>query len=122
VAEAVLWRFGVLPREDQANSRFLQALDLPMQETQTPVDRFMFDSFGGRVPASYGEPFDEVRSQLATFTPRKDRGHPYWQGDTPCSLLIDEVEAIWAPIAEADDWSVFEAKVAQIRQMGEALA
>jgi uncharacterized protein YdiU (UPF0061 family) len=122
VAEAVLWRFGVLPRDDQANSRFLQALDVPMRETQTPVDRFMFDSFGGAIPLVYGEAFDEVRAQLVGFTPRKTRDHPYWHGTTPCSMLIDEVEAIWAPIAEADDWSVFEAKVAQIRQMGEALA
>jgi uncharacterized protein YdiU (UPF0061 family) len=122
VADAVLWRFGVLPRDDQANSRFLQALDVPMRETQTPVDRFMFDSFGGAIPLVYGEAFDDVRAQLASFTPRKTRDHPYWHGTAPCSMLIDEVEAIWAPIAEADDWSVFEAKVAQIRQMGEALA
>ena len=34
--------------------------------------------------------------------------------------LVDDVEAIWAPIAERDDWSAFEAKIAAIRQMGEA--
>ena len=37
-------------------------------------------------------------------------------------MLIDEVEAIWAPIAERDDWSRLNAKVAAIRRMGEALA
>jgi hypothetical protein len=36
-------------------------------------------------------------------------------------MLIEEVEAIWAAIAEADDWAPFEAKVAAIRQMGDAL-
>jgi hypothetical protein len=36
-------------------------------------------------------------------------------------LLIDEVEEIWAAIAERDDWSLFKAKVAAIRRMGEAL-
>jgi uncharacterized protein YdiU (UPF0061 family) len=122
VAQAILWRFGVLPRDDQSNARFLQTLDKAMRETQTPVDRFLFDSFGGAVPAIYGEAFDGVRSQLAAFTPRGNRDHPYWRGINPCSMLIEEVEAIWAPIAEADDWSVFEAKVAQIRAMGEALA
>jgi hypothetical protein len=40
----------------------------------------------------------------------------------PCSLLIDEVESIWAPIADADDWSGLTAKVAAIRAMGDALA
>ena len=29
-------------------------------------------------------------------------------------MLIDEVEAIWAPIAEHDDWSAFDAKLARI--------
>jgi hypothetical protein len=35
-------------------------------------------------------------------------------------MLIDEVEAIWAPIAAADDWGPLNAKVAAIRRMGEA--
>jgi hypothetical protein len=122
VAEAILWRFGVLPRDDQSNGRFLQTLNGTMRETQMPVDRLLFDSFGGAIPAIYGEAFADVRGQLAQFTPRKGRDHPYWQGIDPCSMLIDEVEGVWAPIAEADDWSLFEAKVAQIRQMGEALA
>ncbi len=37
-------------------------------------------------------------------------------------MLIDEVEAIWASIAQSDDWAPLEAKVAAIRRMGEALA
>jgi len=37
-------------------------------------------------------------------------------------MLIDEVEAIWAAIAQRDDWSPLETKVAAIRRMGEALA
>ena len=36
-------------------------------------------------------------------------------------IAIDEVESIWAPIAEADDWSRFDAKIAAVREMGEAL-
>ena len=35
-------------------------------------------------------------------------------------MLIDEVEAIWAPIAEADDWSAFVAKLDAIALMAEA--
>jgi hypothetical protein len=36
-------------------------------------------------------------------------------------MLIEEVEAIWSPIAADDDWSLFEAKIEQIGQMREAL-
>jgi hypothetical protein len=36
-------------------------------------------------------------------------------------MLIDEVEGLWDPIAGSDDWSAFEAKIAAVREMGEAL-
>jgi hypothetical protein len=36
-------------------------------------------------------------------------------------MHIDEVEAIWARIDEADDWSAFEAKIAPVRRMGDAM-
>jgi hypothetical protein len=35
-------------------------------------------------------------------------------------MLVAEVEALWAPIAERDDWAPVEAKLAAIRRMGEA--
>ena len=35
-------------------------------------------------------------------------------------MLIEEVEDIWKPIAEADDWSVFDGKLDHIRMMGQA--
>ena len=34
----------------------------------------------------------------------------------PCTLLIDEIEAIWEAIAARDDWSLFEAKFDDIGQ------
>ena len=35
-------------------------------------------------------------------------------------MLIDDVEALWAPIAESDDWSLFAQKIAQIRDLADA--
>ena len=35
-------------------------------------------------------------------------------------MTIDEVEAIWAPIAANDDWSLLKAKLADIHQMRQA--
>lgn len=58
----------------------------------------------------------------AGYAPARDRSHPYWQGDAPQSMLIDEVEGIWAAIAERDDWEPLYAKVEAVRAMGEALA
>jgi len=36
------------------------------------------------------------------------------------TMLIDEVEALWAPIAERDDWSLFETKLRDIAALREA--
>jgi hypothetical protein len=36
-------------------------------------------------------------------------------------MHIEEVEAIWAAIADRDDWAPFQAKIAAIRRMGEAM-
>ena len=35
-------------------------------------------------------------------------------------MLIEEVEALWEPIAERDDWSAFEQKLAEIESMAQA--
>ena len=45
---------------------------------------------------------------------------PYFAGPSPRTLLYDEIEALWAPIAERDDWSLFEAKLADIERVREA--
>ena len=37
-------------------------------------------------------------------------------------MHIEEVESIWSAIAEQDDWQPFEAKIAAVRRMGEAMA
>jgi len=52
----------------------------------------------------------------------RQREHPYWSDDAPCSMLIEEVEAIWAAIAERDDWQPLHNKVNAIRRMGAAVA
>lgn len=41
--------------------------------------------------------------------------------DEPVTMLIDEVEDIWAAIAERDDWAPLQTKIAAIRQLGAEL-
>ncbi|MCA3692017.1 MAG: selenoprotein O, partial [Aquidulcibacter sp.] len=48
--------------------------------------------------------------------------HAYFQAAEPASLVIEEVEALWARIAEQDDWSGFHQKLADIDQLALALA
>jgi hypothetical protein len=35
-------------------------------------------------------------------------------------MLLDDMEAIWAPIAERDDWRLFHETLAEIAEMREA--
>lgn len=121
VSGAILWRLGLIPRDPETDRQLVQAIEPVLRGTATPVDRFFFDAFGGVLPESYGAEWTEARTALTAYAPRADRSHPYWSGE-PCSLLIDEVEAIWAAIAERDDWGPLHAKVAAIRSMGTALA
>ena len=121
VAEALLWRLGVTPRSTEADRVLASTLEKALAETLTPLDEFFFDAFGGDLPTHYGEAFDDLRGQLEHYRPRKTRDHGYWSG-APCSMLIDEVETIWASIAESDDWGPLHAKVGAIRHMAEALA
>lgn len=122
VSDAILWRLGVRPRDPATDRALVQTIEMALRSGETPIDRFFFDAFGGAVPDTPAyQAFAEAREALAGYTPRATRDHSYWHGAEPCSMLIDEVEAIWARIADADDWTAFEAKVAAIREMGAAL-
>ena len=60
-----------------------------------------------------GARFDTLEKALASHAPASGAVAP--GGDGPCTLLIDEIEAIWSAIAERDDWAPFDAKVEAIR-------
>ena len=120
LTEAILWRLGVSPRDDTNDREVARATERALRTTGIGLDRFFHDAFGGVLPGSYGDEWQELRAALDGYTPRKPRTDAHWSGE-PCSMLIDEVEAIWTAIAERDDWSPLEAKVAAIRAMGAAL-
>jgi hypothetical protein len=118
----MFWRLGITRFDDREDRALVAAIVRALQDSGAPLDRFYFDWFGGIAPAAYGAEFDEVKRSLSPHTPRTPRDHAYWSDAEPCSMLIEEVEAIWSAIADSDDWSPFEAKIAAIRRMGEAMA
>jgi uncharacterized protein YdiU (UPF0061 family) len=120
----MLWRLGVEPRGAADDVALVQAIERALVETQVPLDGFWFDWAGGRLrrdATAYLHPdFANLAAALAHYAPARSLDAPYWSGEAPCAMLIDEVEAIWSPIAERDDWSAFHAKVDAIRGMGTA--
>jgi serine/tyrosine/threonine adenylyltransferase len=116
-----LWRLGVAPRDAEHDIALVQTIENTLIESKIGIDRFFFDWAGGSPRSSVVE-YPELRKALEGYAPTIDLTHPYWSQEDPCSMLIEDVEAIWKPIAETDDWSLLNAKVTAIRQMGDALA
>ena len=86
------------------------------------IARFLYDH-GAELAFTYqGEAFDAFRFALFEHEPdRPERlEHAAFAAADPEEMLIDEVEAIWAPIAEADDWATFAAVIEEIGEMGRA--
>ena len=126
--EGICERLGVVPHGEEADVALLAAIEAGVGQLGVTLDRFFFDWRGGRrrgpspADAQYeGEPFARFRELIADYQPAADTAHPYWSDAEPCAMHIEEVEAIWSHIDMADDWSAFDAKIAAVRRMGEAM-
>ncbi len=128
LATALLARLGVGSRGEDADTALVKAIETALVGSRMNPDRFWFDwRCGARRQASPadaiydGADFSAFRAAVAPFAGAAPT-HAYWADAAPCTMLIDEVEALWAPIAERDDWAPLHAKIAAIRRMGEAMA
>jgi uncharacterized protein YdiU (UPF0061 family) len=79
---------------------------------------------GPRAALYEGEAFRAFRDLLAGYEPdRPERlAHACFSRPEPEELIYEEIEAIWARITEADDWSAFEAKLIRIGEARDAYA
>ncbi|GAC1341027.1 MAG: YdiU family protein [Acetobacteraceae bacterium] len=128
----VVRRLGLVSAGPEADRGLAQAWWAFLEESRAPFEQAFFDWYGGvasaaraaRSPSAAfygGEAFTPVRTMLERFETAAIRlDHGYFAGGAPCTMLIDEVEALWAPIAEADDWGRYSAKLAAIGAMAEA--
>ena len=132
---AFLARLGVTARGAPHDRLLRGAVMRYLEATRMPFERFFFDAYGGAAAQARlaRSPFAaeyrtlaaaELMTDLARYAPRPTArlDHPYFADAAPCTLLIEELEDLWAPIAVRDDWAPLEAKLAAIRRMGEALA
>ena len=114
--------------------RLVNAVTNFLHASEIGFEQLFFDWYGGHASAERaaaspekhlyrGVEFDELRSALEVLDPLRSealRGS-YFAEERPCTLLIDEIETLWQQIAERDDWSAFEAKLAEIEGMRCAL-
>jgi uncharacterized protein YdiU (UPF0061 family) len=129
IAAAMLERLGLKPRAEEADVALVQAAFRALADGGEALrwEPFFFDWFckdearalaSSRAGAYAGEAFGEFRRLLAAYeADRPERlADPYFARTEPEELLYPEIEAIWASIAEADDWSAFEAKLQSIER------
>ncbi len=131
LAGHVLRRLGLAPRNEADDGALVQAWWTFLYELQADFEQAFFDWYGGKASRAralaspiarlyQGAAFEAWRDLAEDYAPAApDRlEHSYFRQKQPCTLLIGEVERIWLPIAEHDDWSALTAKLSDIEAMG----
>ena len=130
----LLARLGLAPQGEARDGALARTCFGALNASKAPFERAFYDWYGGgeaaaaraaRSPSAeiYGtEAFRPFVDALEGYGPAPDARpeHAYFTRGRPCTMLIEDVEAIWAPIAEHDDWSGLDAKLAEIAVMAEA--
>ncbi len=130
---AMLRRLGLSPRDEESNNAFVTALFGFLSASKAPYEQFVFDWRGGALSAERAarspaaefyatDAFRPLADLLETFVTSAEVNldHAYFAREKPRTMLIDEMEAIWAPIAESDDWGLFHQTLDEIAEMREA--
>lgn len=104
-----------------------------MTESQADWPQTFFDWYGGalsedraakspQAPLYAEAEFAPVKAGLVerAVAPNLNLEHAYFARSRPVALPYDTVEAIWAKIAEEDNWSAFEAILAEMEHAREA--
>ncbi|MBY0564067.1 MAG: YdiU family protein [Hyphomonadaceae bacterium] len=129
--ERMFARLKLAPQSPEDDLQFLNVLFDWLTTSGADWDQFFHDWVGGGASADraaqspqadrYKEAaFGDLRSGLERRSRDGAASHEYCNRPRPVSLVIDDVEALWAPIAEHDDWSLFTQKVADIAMLKDA--
>jgi len=120
MVQAMLDRLGIAARDK--DREITGGLIRALATRAKSIDRVFFDWRGGKDPGAELYPSDEFRALAKLLEGReRPKTHVYWTDEQPCSMHINEVEAIWSAIADFDDWQPFNKKVKAVRRMGEAM-
>jgi uncharacterized protein YdiU (UPF0061 family) len=135
IRSAMLERLALVPQGEEADGELVTAIFEFLYASKAPYEQFFFDWRGGRLSADRaarspssghyaGVAFGGLRPLIERYaaTPRHNLDHPYFARERPRTMLIEEMEALWAPIAERDDWSDLYAALEEMEEMRVAYA
>ena len=127
LAAAMLARLGLASQDPQSDAALVNLAFRALAAGGDALrwEPFFFDWFCGDEARALAGPRGEIYrgEEFATFRGAMAKAKPlrperlnvaYFVGPEPQELLIDEIEQIWAAIAERDDWGPFNAKLADI--------
>jgi uncharacterized protein YdiU (UPF0061 family) len=107
------WRLGVEAQGVEKDQQLVATCEKHMRDSKQQPDAFFYEHRGGaNAKGALAQALDGYEAVSST--------HDYWQEGAPQSMLIDEVESLWAAIDERDDWQPLEDKIAALRRMGDA--
>jgi len=118
----ITWRLGIAVPPEQGQ-QVVKHLFTAAKSAQTGYAQILHDWYGGaRRRGSYeGTAWQAFADSLAGAKPLPQAADTAFDRDTPEDLPIETVEALWAPIAEADDWQPLYDRIEAIRRWGAAL-
>jgi uncharacterized protein YdiU (UPF0061 family) len=122
IQELFLKRLNVKPKSKEENSSLLSSFFQMVTETEVHFEQAFFDfhskhALSTAAKAKYEKTGNVFLQNLDKFDvlDNEKANHSYFKSDSPVMLLIDEIEALWKPIAESDDWSSYNKKLQAIR-------
>ncbi len=113
-----MWRLGLKSKSEHADRELVYAAEKALAASRIEPGEFFRRNRGAHVESPPTSEFErDFISLCKSFEPvSADNEIP------SCSLLIDEVEAIWDAIDKNDDWQPLQCKVSEIRHLGNLLA
>ena len=117
IVKRFLWRLGVASRGEDEDRNLVEAGEKAMILGRISIAEFFTRFQGGAnaKPPNENANTAAFQTQLQNYMTTREAEVPV------CTMLIEEVEAIWAAIAETDDWSLLQHKIDEVRAFGAAL-
>ncbi|GAB5488545.1 MAG: hypothetical protein Pars2KO_21150 [Parasphingorhabdus sp.] len=122
--EHFCWRLGVRSEGFDKDKPLVVAAEKALAVKSCKIDKFFHDWARSNNPQnkSYARTeFDDLREEMVSRTRTRSLEHSFWHQEQPCSMDIEEVEAIWVEIADHDNWQPLNDKISDIRNMAQAL-
>jgi serine/tyrosine/threonine adenylyltransferase len=126
VQSSFLRRLNLKAKSKEDNSELLAAFFQMIHKTDIHFEQAIFDfnSLKALQKQKLLEKYpDEERKiliqKIENFEVQSAQNSkdPYFSGDKPETLIIDEIEALWKPIADQDNWQAFYEKIERIQKI-----